>query len=56
MMINPIDIVNQGFESDFNSGLLIGQKNIKKSFDRISKHEMAHNLLEELQKMTENIS
>ncbi len=51
LMANPVDKANQGFESDFNGGWLLGPEDRVQKISVNSKFSIAHNLLDELKSL-----
>ncbi len=47
-MANPIDRMNQGFESEFNGGWLLGPSDEMQNIQVNSKISIAHHLLDAL--------
>jgi len=50
LMANPIDRDGQGFETNFNSGFLLGPKKMVKNLSLSTKLSISHQLLDEIQK------
>ena len=48
LFANPVDIPEQGFGSDFNSGVLLGANGFEMDFPVLSKLSLANKLLDEL--------
>ena len=49
LMANPIDRDDQGFDKNFNSGFLLGPKNMIKKLPLSTKLSISHQLLDEIQ-------
>ncbi len=54
LLANPIDKANQGFESNFNSGWLLGPQNNIKEFPVTTKLVLANQLLDEIKALLNN--
>ena len=51
LMANPIDRVGQGFDENFNSGFLLGPKNMVKKLSFSTKLAISHELLDEIRNL-----
>ncbi|WP_269609527.1 bifunctional phosphopantothenoylcysteine decarboxylase/phosphopantothenate--cysteine ligase CoaBC [Prochlorococcus marinus] len=55
LMANPIDKAGQGFDKNFNSGFLLGPKNIVKNLSFSTKLSISHQLLDEIRNIKSKI-
>ena len=55
LFANPIDRAEQGFESNFNGGFLLGPKNMVKNISLSTKLSISHQLLDEIQNLKSKI-
>ena len=51
LMANPIDRAGQGFDENFNSGFLLGQKKMVKNLSFSTKLAISHQLLDEIRNL-----